>query len=55
MEHEEELLKLKLEENKLDLDELNAHLADTASARNREVAVNESANAHILQKLQPQF
>jgi hypothetical protein len=35
MQHEEELLKLKLEDNKLDLQELDMRLKDTDSARKR--------------------
>lgn len=51
MEHEEELLKLKLEENKLDLQELELFLKDTNSAREREVQVVTSSQAPLLNKI----
>ena len=51
MEHEEELLKLKLEENKLDLAELEARLKDTNSARDREVQIATSDKAPLLNKI----
>lgn len=51
MEHEEELLKLKLEENKLDLAELEARLKDTDSARNREIQIATSDKAPLLNKI----
>ncbi len=54
-EHEEELLRLRLEENKLDLELTKAYLADTADARKREVAVLESPLAPLLAKLTPSF
>lgn len=50
MEHEEELLKLKIEENKLNLEELKELLADTKSAREREVQIANSA-APLLNKI----
>jgi len=51
MEHEEELLRLKLEENKLDLAELELRLKDTDSARDREVAISTSDKAPLLNKI----
>jgi hypothetical protein len=51
MEHEEELLKLKLEENKLDLQELELFLKDTNSAREREVQIVTSSQAPLLNKI----
>lgn len=51
MEHEEELLKLKLEENKLDLQELEMRLKDTDSARDREVQIATSDKAPLLNKI----
>lgn len=51
MEHEEELLKLKLEENKLDLQELELYLKDTNSAREREVQIVTSSQAPLLNKI----
>ena len=51
MEHEEELLRLKLEENKLDLEELGMRLKDTDSARNREAAIATSKDAPLLNKI----
>jgi hypothetical protein len=51
MEHEEELLKLKIEENKLDLEELGMRLKDTDSARNREIAITTSKDAPLLNKI----
>lgn len=51
MEHEEELLRLRLEENKLDLAELEARLKDTDSARDREVAIATSDKAPLLNKI----
>ena len=51
MEHEEELLKLRIEENKLDLAELEARLKDTDSARDREVAIATSDKAPLLNKI----
>ena len=50
MEHEEELMKLRLEENKLNIELEKSHLADTASARERETRVAESASASWLNK-----
>lgn len=51
MEHEEELLKLKLEENKLGLQELELRLKDTDSARDREVQIATSDKAPLLNKI----
>lgn len=51
MEHEEELLKLKLEENKLDLQELEMRLKDTDSARDREVQIATSDKAPLINKI----
>lgn len=51
MEHEEELLRLKIEENKLDLQELDLYLKDTDSAREREVQISTSEKAPLLNKI----
>jgi len=51
MEHEEELLKLRLEEDKLDLAELEMRLKDTNSARDREVAIATSDRAPLINKV----
>ena len=51
MEHEEELLKLRLEEDKLDLAELELRLKDTNSAREREVQISTSDKAPLLNKI----
>ena len=51
MEHEEELLKLRLEEDKLDLAELEMLLKDTNDARQREVQIVTSDKAPLLNKL----
>jgi hypothetical protein len=51
MEHEEELLKLRLEEDKLDLAELELRLKDTDSARDREVQISTSDKAPLLNKI----
>ena len=50
MQHEEELLKLKLEDNKLDLQELDLRLKDTDSARKREVEIATSEKAPLINK-----
>jgi len=50
-EHEEELLKLRLEENKLDLEELKIYLADTQGARGREVSIATSDNVPKINKI----
>ena len=51
MEHEEELMRLKIEENKLDLEELSMRLKDTDSARNREIEIATSDKAPLLNKI----
>lgn len=51
MEHEEELLKLKLESDKLGLEELDKYLKDVDSARDRETAIATSKDAPLLNKL----
>jgi hypothetical protein len=50
MEHEEELLKLRLEENKLDAEITQMYLADIAGAREREVRIAESPHASWLNR-----
>ena len=51
MEHEEELMRLRLEENKLDLEELGMRIKDTDSARHRETAIATSKDAPLLNKI----
>jgi len=51
MEHEEELLKLRLEEDKLDLAELEMRLKDTNDARVRETQIVTSDKTPLLNKL----
>ena len=51
MEHEEELLKLKLENNKLDLQELDMRIKDTSDARKREADIAVSEKAPLLNKV----
>lgn len=51
MEHEEELLKLRLEEDKLDLAELGMFLKDTNDARQREVQIANSDKAPLINKI----
>ncbi len=51
MEHEEELLKLKLESDKLGLQELDMYLNDVDSARDREASIATSKDAPILNKI----
>ena len=51
MEHEEELMRLRIEENKLDLAELELRLKDTNSARDREVQIATSDKAPLLNKI----
>ena len=51
MEHEEELLRLKIEENKLDLQELDMRLKDVDSARDRETALATSDKAPLINKI----
>jgi hypothetical protein len=50
MEHEEELMKLQLEDDRIDLEMTKALLADTSSARDREVRMAESEHASWLNK-----
>lgn len=51
MQHEEELLKLKLEDNKLDIQELELRLKDTDSARKRETEIATSEKAPLINKI----
>lgn len=51
MEHEEELMRLRLEEDKLDLAELELRLKDVDSARDRETAIATSKEAPLLNKI----
>lgn len=51
MQHEEELLKLKLEDNKLDLQELDMRLKDTSDARKRETEIATSEKAPLINKI----
>ncbi len=51
MEHEEELLRLRLEEDKLGLAELEMRLKDTNSARDRETVIATSKDAPLLNKI----
>jgi hypothetical protein len=51
MEHEEELLKLRLEEDRLDLAELEMLLKGTNDARQREVQIANSDKAPLLNKI----
>ena len=51
MEHEEELMRLRLEEDKLDLAELEMRFKDTDSARDREVQIATSDKAPLLNKI----
>ena len=51
MEHEEELLRLRIEEDKLDLVEFELRLKDTDSARDREVQISTSDKAPLLTKI----
>jgi hypothetical protein len=51
MEHEEELLRLRIEDDKLDLAELELRLKDTDSARDREVQISTSDKAPLLNKI----
>lgn len=50
LEHEEELLKLRIEENKIDLEAYKLEVQDKESARDREVELNASPNASWLSK-----
>lgn len=51
MEHEEELMRLRIEEDKLDLAELELRLKDVDSARDREVQIVTSDKAPLLNKI----
>jgi len=51
MEHEEELMRLRIEEDKLDLAELEMRLKDVDSARDRETAIATSKDAPFLNKI----
>jgi len=51
MEHEEELMRLRIEDNKLDLAELEMRLKDVDSARDREVQIATSDKAPMLTKI----
>ena len=51
MEHEEELMRLRIEENKLSLQELDLYLKDTDSARDREVQIATSDKAPLINKI----
>jgi hypothetical protein len=51
MEHEEELMRLRLEEDKLDLTELEMRLKDVGSARDREIQIATSDKAPLLNKI----
>ena len=50
MEHEEELMKLQIEDNRIDLEMTKAVLADTQGAREREARMAESPSATWLNK-----
>ena len=49
--HEEELLKLRLEDNKLDVARLEIGVKDTANAREREVQIATAEKAPLLNKI----
>ena len=51
MEHEQELMRLRIEEDKLDLAELELRLKDVDSARDRETAIATSKDAPLLNKI----
>ena len=51
MEHEEELMRLRLEADKLDLAELELRLKDVDSARDRETAIATNKDAPLLNKI----
>lgn len=51
MEHEEELMRLRIEEDKLDLAELELRLKDVDSARDREAVIATSKDAPLLNKI----
>lgn len=50
MEHEEELMKLQIEDNRLDLEMVKSMLAETQGAREREARMAESPSASWLNK-----
>jgi hypothetical protein len=50
-EHEEELLKLKLEDNQLGIDELKAYVGEKSDARKREVDIASAEKAPLLNKI----
>lgn len=50
LEHEEELQRLQIEDNKLEVELYKLQTADTANARDRELKINESPNASWLSK-----
>lgn len=51
MQHEEELLRLRLEDNKLDVARLEIGVKDTANAREREVQIATAEKAPLLNKI----
>lgn len=51
MEHEEELMRLRIEENKLDLAEFEVRVKDTDSARRRETEIATSDKAPLINKV----
>lgn len=51
MAHEEELLRLRLEDNKLDVARLEIGVKDTADARDREVKITTAPEAPLLNKI----
>jgi hypothetical protein len=51
MEHEEELMRLRIEEDKLDLAKTDLYLKDVDSARDREAAIATSDKAPLLNKI----
>ena len=51
MEHEEELMRLRIEDDKIDLAELQMLLKDTNDARQREVQIANSDKAPLLNKI----
>ena len=51
MEHEEELMRLRLEEGKLGLEELGIRIKDVGSARDREVQIATNKDAPLLNKI----
>lgn len=51
MEHEEELLRIQLEDNKLSLEETKAYLADVQDARSHQTALQSDPDAERLAKV----